>query len=143
MGVAFGKKDKFVAGIDYIATNWASARIHGSSGYLANTQSMLFGVEYTPERYSNTSFLKRVEYRVGGHISNNYLLINNVKIKEYGASCGLGFRMRNTSLSQTNIYFDFTRKNGDIARGLHNENYYTIGFSLNLYDFWFVKRRYD
>lgn len=143
MGVAFGKKDKFVAGIDFIATNWSNARIHGSNEYMTNTQSLLFGIEYIPEKYSNTSFLKRIEYRMGGHISNNYLLINDVKIKEYGASCGLGVRMIKTSLSQANFYFDFTRKNGDFSRGLHNENYYTIGFSLNLYDFWFVKRKYD
>jgi hypothetical protein len=142
MGIAFGKKDVFVVGIDYISTNWAAARILGSNGYLANTNSLLFGVEYIPEKYSNSSFLKKIEYRTGGHIGNNYLLIKNTQIKEYGVSCGLGFRLRN-SFSQANVFFDYTRKNGDFSKGLHNENYYTIGFSLNLYDFWFVKRRYD
>jgi hypothetical protein len=141
-GVAFGKKDKFVAGIDYVASNWAAARIHGSNGYLTNTKSLRAGVEFIPDKYSNTSFLSRVEYRIGGHISNNYLLINGSKIKEYGATCGLGLRMRN-SMSRTNIYFDFTRKTGDIKEGLHNENFYTVGLSLNLYDYWFIKRRYD
>ncbi len=141
-GVAFGKKDKFVATIDYVASNWANAIIHGSTGYLANSKSWLFGAEYIPEKYSNTSYLSRIEYRLGGHISDNYLLLKGVQIKEYGASCGLGLRMRGT-LSKTNIYFDFTRKNGDIAKGLHNENYYTVGLSLNLYDYWFRKRRYE
>jgi len=142
LGVAFGKKDKFVVGIDYVTANWADARIHGSNGYLADTKSLLFGVEYIPEKYSNTSYLKRIEYRIGGHLADNYLLLNGVQIKEYGASCGIGLRIRN-SLSKANLYFEYTRKNGDLTKGLHNENLYTIGISLNLYDFWFIKRKYE
>ncbi len=141
-GISFGKRDKFTAGIDYISTKWTDARIHGSQGYLADSKSLLFGVEYIPDKYSNVSYLSRVEYRLGGHISDNYLIINGVQIKEYGISCGFGFRLRN-SLSKANLFFDYTRKNGEIARGLHNENYFTVGASINLYDFWFVKRKYD
>jgi hypothetical protein len=141
-GIAFGKKDKFVASIDYISSNWADAKIHGSNGYLANSKSWLFGIEIIPDKLSNYSFLKRVEYRFGGHISDNYLLINGEQLKEYGASVGLGLRMRNT-LSKTNIYFDFTRKQGNISAGMHDENYYSVGISLNLYDWWFMKTKYQ
>jgi hypothetical protein len=142
MGVSFGKKDKFVAGIDYVTSNWANASIEGSSGYLANSKSWLFGVEFIPDKFSNYSFLSRVEYRLGGHIADSYLIINDVQIKEFGVSCGIGMRMRNT-FSKTNIYFDFTRKTGDLSKGLLNENYFTIGISLNLYDWWFIKKKYD
>jgi hypothetical protein len=142
-GLSFGKKDKFVAEVNYIYSKWSEASIHGSSpGYLANTKSWLFGIEYIPEKYSNTSFLRRIEYRIGGHIADNYLVINSAQIKELGASCGFGMRMRN-SYSKATVYFDFTRKNGSEAAGLHNENYYTIGVSLNLYDFWFIKKKFE
>jgi hypothetical protein len=142
LGVAVGKAEKFVSGIDFVYTNWANAKIHGSKENFTNLKSLRWGIEYIPDKYSNTSYLSRIEYRLGAHISNNYLLLNGVNIKEYGASCGLGLRMRN-SLSKTNIYFDFTRKNGNVARGMHDENFYTVGISLNLYDFWFIKRKYD
>jgi len=143
LGVSFGKKDKFVAGIDYISSNWAEAKIHGSrASYLANSKSWLFGVEYIPDKFSNSSFLSRVEYRLGGHVSDNYLMLNGAQIKEYGASCGFGIRMRN-SFSKATVYFDFTKKNGAISKGLHNENFYTVGVSLNLYDFWFMKKKFD
>ena len=141
LGISFGKKDKFVAGIDYVASNWGDSKIHGSNGYLTNMKSWLFGFELIPDKYSNTSYMSRLEYRLGGHVTDSYLLINGVQIKEYGASCGIGIRMRN--LSKTNVYFDFTRKKGDIAKGLMNENYFSIGISLNLYDWWFVKRKFD
>jgi hypothetical protein len=142
LGVSFGKKDKLVAGIDYISTNWSNAKISGSSGYLADIKSLLFGVEYIPDKNSNYSFLKRVEYRAGGHIENNYLIINGIQIKEYGITAGIGIPMRRT-FSRTNLFFDFTRKDGSINKGLHNENYFTMGISLNLYDQWFMKRKYD
>jgi hypothetical protein len=143
LGIAFGKKDKFIAEADFTYTNWANARIHGSSpGYLANSSSLNVGIEYIPEKYSNLSYLSRIEYRAGGHISNNYLMMSGARIMEYGGTFGLGIRLRGT-LSKTNLYFDFTNRKGDLSKGLHNENIYSIGISLNLYDWWFMKRRFE
>lgn len=138
LGVSFGKKDKFVAALDFISSNWNKARIIGSNGYLASARSLLFGFEFIPDKFSNYGYFNRVEYRVGAHLSDNYLVINGAQIKEIGVSCGLGLSMRR-SLSKTNLFFDFTRKNGSFNKGLHNENYYIIGVSLNLYDYWFLK----
>jgi hypothetical protein len=142
MGISFGKKYKFTTGIDFITTKWSNSKIPGSIGYAADTRSLLLGAEFIPDKFSNYSFLKRLEYRLGGHIEDNYLIINGKQIKEYGASIGLGLPMRR-SLSKTNLFFDFTRKYGSAGSNLHNENYYTMGISLNLYDFWFAKRKYD
>ena len=142
LGISFGKKNKFTAGIDYVSTKWASSKIPGSTGYAADTRSFLFGAEFIPDKYSNYSFLKRLEYRLGAHVGNNYLIINKEQVKEYGASIGIGIPMRPTA-SKTNVFFDFTRKTGSTANDLHNENYYSIGISLNFYDNWFLKRKYD
>ncbi len=141
LGISFGKKDKFTAGIDYLYTKWSGSKIPGSVGYAADTKSILFGAEYIPEKYSNYSYFKRLEYRIGGHVADNYLILNGEQIKEFGGSIGLGIPMRR--LSKINMYFDLTRKSGSIINGLHSENYYTFGLSLNLYDFWFIKRKYD
>jgi hypothetical protein len=141
MGLSFGKKNKFVAGFDYIMTKWSEAKFHGSEGYLGDTRSMLLGVEYIPDKFSNYSFLKRMEYRVGCHIEDNYLVIDGEQIKETGISIGFGIPMRR-SLSKTNVFFDFTRRSGASER-IHKENCITMGVSLNLYDRWFIKRKYD
>jgi hypothetical protein len=142
LGVSFGKKNKFTTSIDYIATKWASSKIPGSSGYAADTRSLHFGAEFIPNKFANYSYLSRVEYRIGAHTGNNYLIINGEQIKEYGASVGIGLPLPRT-LSKANIYMDFTRKSGSLSNSLHNEDYLTVGISLNLYDFWFVKRKYD
>jgi hypothetical protein len=148
IGIAFGKKNKFTAGFDFNATKWSAAKLPGLQGYAADTRSYLFGAEFIPDKYSNYSFMKRMEYRVGAHIEDNYLIIDGAQLKEYGASFGIGIPMSRTltksnSLSRTNFYFDWTKKYGPSSSNLPTENYYTIGISLNFYDFWFVKRKYD
>lgn len=141
-GISFGKTDKFAAEIDYVYTKWSDAMIHGMDSSLANTSAWMFGIEFIPDKYSNTGFLNRIEYRVGGHISDNYLRLKGVQLKEYGISCGLAFRMRKT-LSRATIFFDYTRREGDLTKGLHIENIYSAGISLNLYDWWFLKKKYE
>jgi hypothetical protein len=116
--------------------------IHGDNTYLADTKSLMLGIEYIPEKYSNTSFLRRVEYRLGGHYADNYLIIDGIQLKEAGASLGLGIRLRG-SRSKANVYFDYTRRIGNIDAGLHNEDIFSFGISLNLYDTWFMKRKYE
>jgi hypothetical protein len=142
LGISFGKKNKLTAGLDYVATNWSNAKFHGSDGYLSDTRAILCGVEYIPDKFSNYSFVKRIEYRVGGHIEDNYLVLNGKQVKEWGASLGFGIPLRRT-FSKTNIFFDFTRKSLETTTYSHYENYFTMGASLNFYDFWFVKRKYE
>ncbi|MCX6254621.1 MAG: hypothetical protein NTV31_09120 [Bacteroidia bacterium] len=143
-GISFGKKNKFTTGIDYVTAKWSNSKIPGANGYAADARSLLFGAEFIPDKFSNYSFLKRLEYRIGGHIGDNYLIINGEQVKEYGASIGIGLPMRPAiSRSKANLFFDFTRKTGSTASNLHTENFYTMGISLNLYDFWFLKRKYD
>jgi hypothetical protein len=142
LGIAFGKMNKFTTGLDFVATKWSKASIPGSTGYAADTKTVLFGAELIPDRTSNYSFLKRVEYRLGAHYGNNYLVINGEQLKEYGASVGIGIPLRRT-FSKANFFFDYTKKTGSTGSILPVENYFTMGVSLNLYDFWFMKQKYE
>jgi hypothetical protein len=141
-GVTFGKINKFSAGFDFIMTKWSVSKIPGAGDYAADSRSYRFGIEYIPDKYSNYSLIKRLEYRAGAHFGDSYLIIHDEQIKEFGASLGLGIPMRRT-YSRTNLFFDFTRKNGSGVGVVHRENFYTMGVSLNLYDFWFIKRKYE
>jgi hypothetical protein len=138
-GISFGKSNKLTAGFDFVATNWSQSKIPESSDYVADTRTYMFGLEYTPDKFSNFSLLNRMSYRIGGHTGSNYLIINGNQLKETGVSAGFGIPMRRTR-SMTNLYFDFTNKHG---QSLHTENFYSIGLSINLYDYWFIKRKYD
>lgn len=146
-GLSFGKKNKFTTGLDYITTKWSASIIPGSDGYAADTREFRFGAEYIPDKFSNYSYISTIEYRIGAHYGDNYLIINQEQLKQYGASMGLGFPMPNFSnvrnFSKINLFFDFTRIKGPSASILPREDHFTFGVSLNLYDNWFVKRKYD
>jgi len=142
LGFTIGKVNKFTAGFDFLISKWSSSSIPGSIGYTADSRSYRFGLEYIPDKYSNYSLLKRIEYRAGAHFGDSYLIIHDEQIKEIGASFGLGIPMRKT-YSRTNLFFDYTKRSGSGVGTTHIENYYTMGISLNFYDFWFIKRRYD
>lgn len=148
LGVSFGKTNKFTTGLEYLSTKWSKAKIPGSTGYAADTRTLIFGAELIPEKYSNYSFIKRMEYRIGGHWGDNYLIVNGEQVKEIGASFGIGIPMSRSltdkkTMSRTNFFFDYTRKSKPTFENLYIENYFTVGVSLNFYDFWFVKRKYD
>jgi len=147
-GIALGKKNKFTAAFDFISAEWSNSKLPGIEGYAADTRSYHLGFEYIPEKYSNFSFLRRIEYRAGAHYGDNYIIAGGEQVKEIGASFGLGIPMGlslsdKRSLSRTNFMFDYTKSYGATSGMLHNENYFTFGLSFNFYDFWFVKRKYD
>jgi hypothetical protein len=151
VGISFGKKNKFTTGVDYTYTKWSASQIPGSVGYAADTRQLAFGAEYIPDKYSNYNYISRIEYRLGAHFGDNYLIINQEQVKEYGASFGFGLPLRRVNMngnmffdsSKANLFFDYTRRSGFSSSTVHFENYISMGISLNLYDFWFIKKKYD
>ncbi len=141
-GLVFGKTNKFTTGIDFTSSQWSKADIPGYNDYSANIRTYAWGIEIIPDKFSNFSLLKRIEYRAGAHYGDNYLIINGSQLKEYGASIGIGLPLRRTN-SRANLYIDYTRRSGSEAAGLHLEQIITIGGSLNIYDMWFLQRKYN
>jgi len=141
-GIAFGKRNKFTTGFDFTYAEWSKSDIPGYDGYAADIKTFAWGLELIPEKYSNFSLLKRLEYRVGAHYGDNYLVVHEEQVKEYGASFGIGLPLRRTH-TRANLFVDYTRRTGSAAAGLHDERILTIGASLNVYDRWFLQRKYD
>ena len=141
-GLSFNIENKLTAAFEYSSSPWNNADIYGSGGQLAPTHSFRAGIEYIPERFSIYNVLNRLEYRLGGHITDNYLLINGEQVKEFGITFGIGIPMPR-SWSKINIFFDYNSRGGSLSNGLHRENCYSFGISLNLYDYWFIKAKYD
>jgi hypothetical protein len=149
-GISFGKKNKFTVGFDYSASEWSQAVISSSGASFGDTRSYRLGIEYIPDKFSNYSLGRRIEYRAGGHLENTYLQINGEQVKEIGFSLGVGIPMTRTlsivasrNLSKANFFFDYSKRSGPAGSALHTEHIFTIGTSLNFYDFWFLKRKYD
>jgi hypothetical protein len=140
-GVAFGQTDKFTAGADITYTTWSEASLPGTYGTLSDAISLHVGAEYIPDKFSNYSFFDRVEYRAGWRYGESYALYGGDNIKEYGITFGAGIPMRR-SRSRISLVVDLSKR-GNPDAGLPGETRISIGASLNLYDYWFLKRQYE
>jgi hypothetical protein len=140
-GFSMGQTDKLTAGADLVYTRWSKATIPGSYGEFTDALSLHAGAEYIPDRYSNYSFFDRMEYRMGCRYGESYTLFGGEQVKEYGITFGTGIPMRR-SRSRITLVVDLSTR-GKGSGEIPKESRISVGASLNLYDYWFIKRQYD
>ncbi len=140
-GVGFGIRNRLMAGVDFHYSDWTQAEIMGNPGSLAPKRGINAGLEYIPDRFALQGVFNRMEYRLGGRLTESYIAIGDEQVNEFGITFGVGIPIRR-SWSKANFYVDYSRR-GATRNGLHIENLLTFGLSVNLYDYWFIQRRYD
>ena len=95
------------------------------------------GFEFVPK--VRGSYVERMAYRLGGYFCNDYLNIQGNRTREYGVSCGLGFR---TPQDKTMINLGFEWKHRTTSPTvLISENYFNITLGLNFNELWFWQRK--
>jgi len=142
VGLSYHKVNKLEINADYYYAGWAKSTFYGDPDiYLTNQSRFSFGFEYIPEAFSIRSYMKRVKYRAGIHHENSYLNLNNQQIKETGLSFGVGMPMHKTK-STANFALEIG-KQGTTDDYLVRNIYTKFSLYLNLYDYWFVKRKFD
>ena len=142
IGIAFGKRDHFTVTADYRVAGWENCIFFGYESYLVNSNTIAFGAEIIPSKYANFNYLNRVEYRLGGHITDSHLMVNSEQLKEIGITFGAGLPLNRTK-SRINVHFEYLNRSGSFENGLHSERCFNFGVSFNFYDYWFIKRKYN
>lgn len=141
-GISYVQENKLELVADYSFQQWSKATFFGEPYFFVTDRSILsLGGEYIPDRFSIRSYTSRLAYRAGIRYENGYLLINNQQINEVGITFGVGLPVYRSN-STVNLSAELGRR-GTTRYDLVRENYVKFNFSLNLYDFWFVKRRFD
>lgn len=140
-GFSFGIKNKLIISGDYSTTAWSKSFIPGKTDTLSNSNSLNFGVEYTPDYQSLKGYLNKIHYRAGGYYSNSYLHIRGEQLQDYGISFGVGLPFKG-SKSSFNLGMTIGQR-GTLTNNLIKENYGVVTFGLTLHDFWFFKPKFD
>jgi hypothetical protein len=140
-GLSVGQNDKFTAGADIVYTKWTEASLPGTYGIYRDALAFHAGAEYIPDLYSNYGFFNRVEYRIGCRYGESYTLFDGDVVNEYGITFGAGLPLRR-SRSRISVYFDLSNR-GNLDDNLFRETRLSIGASLNLFDYWFLKAKYE
>lgn len=141
-GLSFRTKDKLEVNADYIHESWSKALFFGATNpFLTDLDRYSFGIEFIPEKFSIRNYYQRIAYRAGFKFEESYLFINNHQINDVGISFGIGLPVFR-SYSMVNFSTELGRR-GTTTNNLVRENYLKMTLSINLYDQWFIKRKYD
>ena len=141
-GLSLGIVDKLILTGEYSSQKWSNATVMGKNDSLVNSNSMNFGIEFTPGNTGSIKkYLNRIQYRLGGYYSNSYLRIRETQIQDYGITFGVGLPFRNTKTT-FNLGFVFGQR-GTLTNNLIKENYGIMNFSMTFHDLWFFKSVID
>lgn len=141
VGFTTGIKNKFKIGIDYSQQDWSDIESFSNIDSYTLDQTFNIGLEYIPNLYALRNYLKVINYRAGFYYNNSYMKINNKQIVNYGITFGLGLPIVNNK-TKLNISYTYGKR-GTTSNGLIEENYSMLGINLTLYDFWFIKRKFQ
>ena len=141
-GISYVKDNKLEINADYYHQAWSDAKFLGAkSNFLTDLSKFAVGAEWIPDKFSIKSFYSRIAYRAGFKYEQTYLIFNNRQINDFGITFGVGLPVYR-SKSTINVAAEFGKK-GTTDNNLVLENYFRLNLMVNLYDLWFIKRRFD
>ncbi len=141
-GISYVKENSLEVNADYYYQKWSETNLPGSrGGNLTDLNKFAIGAEWIPDRFSIQSYFNRVAYRIGAQYTNSYLKLDGQQINDLGISFGVGLPVYRSN-STINISAELGKK-GTKQNNLVLQNYARLNLSVNLYDLWFIQRRFD
>lgn len=95
------------------------------------------GGEWVPKIRGN--YAERMAYRIGAYYTEDYLLIDGNRVKEFGVTCGVGLHTPQDK-TMINIGFEWKKRRA-YPHQLIGENYFNITLGVNFNELWFWQRK--
>ena len=145
IGFSLTKTDNWLVGFDYQFNKWKSYQSFDISDSLVNSHNFSAGGQLVPD-YKSTSYLNRIDYRLGVKYSMSYLQLRDTRINGFGITFGVGLPLRSLAVrgsrSKINLGVEIGRR-GTLDNELIQENYINVYLGVSIYERWFIKRRYN
>jgi hypothetical protein len=145
-GVFMQFNPRWSAGLDYQSQNWSEYRTFNENHNLNDAYQVRFGTSFRPRQETFSGYLSRLEYRGGLRYGQSHLsLTDNTGIRqafsEFGISFGIGLPVPR-SLSTVNLGFEYAQRSSGNS-SLINENFFRFNIGVNVYERWFVRRKFN
>ncbi len=140
-GVAYNIENKLTITADYLTNGWDDITFPDEFSSTTTRTRYAFGVEYIPNDRNPKSYISRIRYRLGGHFLNDYLVVNNYQLEDFGISFGAGFPLKRSKTS-LNVSFELGQR-GTTDYNLVKEKYFNIYLNITLHEFWFMKQKFE
>ncbi|MDB5131633.1 MAG: hypothetical protein JWR02_1382 [Mucilaginibacter sp.] len=143
-GISFQNDLKFLVGADYTMGKWSDLTISGANAGLQDSRTLNVGGQFTPNINALHTYFARTDYRLGFIYDQTYLNLNNVNIKRYAVTVGLGLPLAPNNLSFYKVNFSAEiGQRGTLTNGLVKENYINLHLGFTLNDKWFQRYKFD
>ncbi len=128
------------AGLDYQWQNWEDFSLPNRQSNFNNSYRVAAGVEYRPTVETFSRFFHRMRYSAGIRYGQSYVYQGNVPHNEFGISFGLFVPVRR-AFSGLNVGFEYSQR-GSLDNHPMKENFYRLNVGINVYERWFIRRRF-
>ncbi len=144
VGISISRPDHWTVGADFTYTKWSGLTDGGTNAGLNDAYSVSLGGQYTPDITAVSNYLKLIDYSLGFRYDKTYININNMPIKQYALSFGMGLPLpaNRSTFYKINLSGELGKR-GSLSNGLVKENYLTIHLGFVINDRWFIKTKYD
>jgi len=140
-GAAYTWRKRLTVEADYTYQPWSDVKLVNFDGFqpnrFADRWRMSLGAQYIHNPRGN--YLQRIAYRAGGFYSQDYMMVGDNHVREYGVSFGLGLP---TVAGKTviNLGFDYRHRQAH-PNPMLKENYFNIRLGINFNELWFFKNK--
>jgi len=144
-GLYFQLNPNWGLGADFLTQYWSAFERMGNTYNLNDSYQLRLGAAYNPRASTYSGFLTRIEYRAGLRYGQSYITLRDSSgdlqsFSEFGISFGIGLPMRR-SLSGVNLGFEYSQRRAP-GSDLFRENFFRFNIGVNIYERWFMKRKF-
>ncbi|MCF0214410.1 MAG: hypothetical protein HUK13_08260 [Muribaculaceae bacterium] len=141
VGIAYNIKNKLFAEVDFSYQPWSKAKIMSyetfATSKFTDRYKIAAGLSYTPAIRGN--YLQRMSYRFGAHYTQDYIMVGENKVKEWGLSLGFGLPAPGQK-TVINLGFEYIHRQCS-PQSLLTENYFNIKLGINFNQLWFMQSK--
>lgn len=137
VGFAYRRGDRWLAEADFTYQPWKDVKFNGAEGRFDDRYKIAVGGYYQPAVRGN--YLKRIQYRLGGHFTRDYIVVKGNNLREYGVSCGFGLPVPGFK-SIVSLGLEWKRRQAH-PQPMVKEDYFNISLGFNINEMWFRKSK--
>lgn len=130
----------WAAGIEYQWQNWKDFAMVNRKETFNDSYNIAAGIEFKPTVETYSPFFHRLQYSAGFRYGQSYIAYDNQAIDEFGISFGVFVPVRR-AFSGIKIGFEYSQR-GAVDQNLMQEDFYRINIGMNIYERWFIRRRF-
>ena len=142
IGLNYVWNEKLMVEADFTYQPWKNADFDLNKEFNESTEfnnrwKFALGAQLTPRARGN--YAQRVNYRLGGFYSNDYIKVRGNNVREYGLTMGFGLPAPG-SKTVINIGFEWRHRQAN-PMPLIKENYLSVTLGVNFNELWFYQSK--